>query len=71
MADYPFAERALSFLKVHAEEDQEHVEMVRKAFDRAATTSKRSDLLVTMWTYTLRAYGQLFSDAMTRATVSA
>lgn len=71
MVTYPFAERALTFLKVHAEEDQEHVEMVRKAFNRAATTGQRYELMVTTWTYTLRAYGQLFSDAMSEAKVSA
>jgi len=67
MVQYPFARTALNFLKVHAEEDQAHVQMVRKAFDRAATTDERYDLMVRTWTYTLRAYGQLFSDAMTSA----
>ncbi|MEU6586868.1 iron-containing redox enzyme family protein [Nocardia sp. NPDC046763] len=66
MVSYPFAERALNFLKVHSEEDQEHIELVKKAFDRAATTEHRYELMVTTWNYTLRAYGQLFSDALTR-----
>ncbi|UMP00005.1 iron-containing redox enzyme family protein [Amycolatopsis sp. EV170708-02-1] len=69
MADYPFAERALTFLKVHSEEDQEHIEMVRKAFDRAGSTPERHELMRTTWTYTLRAYGQLFSDALARTPV--
>jgi pyrroloquinoline quinone (PQQ) biosynthesis protein C len=64
MAQYPFAAQALTFLKVHALEDQEHVELVHKAFDRAATTDERYDLMVATWSNTLRAYGQLFSDAM-------
>jgi pyrroloquinoline quinone (PQQ) biosynthesis protein C len=67
MMRYPFAQRALSFLKVHAEADQEHIALVRKAFDRAATTPERYGLMVATWTHTLRAYGQLFSDAMTSA----
>ncbi|MBN9755819.1 long-chain acyl-CoA synthetase [Pseudonocardia sp. Ae406_Ps2] len=67
MAGYPFARTALNFLKVHSEEDQEHIELVRKAFDRAATTPERYQLMVTAWSYTLRAYGQLFTDAMTTA----
>ncbi|WP_112263245.1 iron-containing redox enzyme family protein [Lentzea terrae] len=71
MAQYEFAQKALTFLKVHSEEDQEHIEMVRKAFNRAATTPERYDLMVTTWTYTLRAYGQLFTDAMSKATVNA
>lgn len=67
MVQYPFARQALNFLKVHAKEDQEHVELVRKAFDRAAVTPERCELLVATWKYTLRAYGQLFSDAMAQA----
>lgn len=67
MTQYEFAKPALNFLKVHAEEDQEHVAMVRKAFDRAGTTSERYELMVATWKYTLRAYGQLFTDAMTPA----
>ncbi|ROO50969.1 heme oxygenase-like protein [Micromonospora sp. Llam0] len=64
MVRYPFAVPALNFLKVHAEEDQEHIALVRKAFDRAAHTQSRYDLMVATWSYTLRAYGQLFTDAM-------
>lgn len=64
MTRYPFARTALNFLKVHAEEDQEHIALVRKAFDRAATTEERYNLMVATWTNTLRAYGQLFTDAM-------
>jgi len=70
MGRYQFALPALNFLKVHSEEDQEHIEMVRKAFDRAATSDARYDLMVTSWQYTLRAYGQLFSDAMTHAPIA-
>lgn len=71
MAAYPFAQKALTFLKVHSEEDQEHIAMVRKAFDRAAVDPQRYDLMVATWTYTLRAYGQLFTDAMSQAKVAA
>lgn len=67
MVQYPFAQRALSFLRVHAQEDQEHVALVRAAFDRAAVTPERYELMVHTWTCTLRAYAQLFSDAMARA----
>lgn len=67
MVRYPFAQSALNFLKVHAEADQEHIELVRKAFDRAAPAPGRYDLMVATWAYTLRAYGQLFSDAITSA----
>jgi Iron-containing redox enzyme len=67
MTDYPFAAAALSFLRVHAEADQEHVNLVQQAFDRAAGADPaRYELMVTTWSYTLRAYGQLFSDAMTK-----
>ncbi|MGW5456627.1 iron-containing redox enzyme family protein [Nocardia sp. NPDC003979] len=71
MARYPFAQRALNFLKVHSEEDQEHINLVRTAFDRAAVDQNRYELMVTTWGYTLRAYGQLFSDAIDRARPSA
>lgn len=67
MVKYEFARHALSFLKVHAEADQEHIALVRKAFDRAATTRERYELMVATWNNTLRAYGQLFTDAMTGA----
>lgn len=67
MVRYDFARPALTFLKVHAEEDQEHIALVRKAFDRAATSPQRYELMTATWVNTLRAYGQLFTDAMTRA----
>ncbi|HEY6794523.1 MAG TPA: iron-containing redox enzyme family protein [Kineosporiaceae bacterium] len=71
MTSYPFATPALSFLRVHAEADQEHVDLVHKAFDRAATSATRYDLMVSTWQYTLRAYGQLFSDAMAKGLAEA
>lgn len=64
MGQYSFATDALSFLKVHSAEDQEHIAKVKKAFDRCAGTPGRYDLMVGTWKYTLRAYAQLFSDAL-------
>ncbi|MFI1970542.1 TenA family transcriptional regulator [Streptomyces cinnamoneus] len=67
MRKYPFAQKSLSFLKVHAVEDQKHVDLVKDAFNRCAETSEeRRELLVTTWRYTLKAYARLFSDALER-----
>jgi pyrroloquinoline quinone (PQQ) biosynthesis protein C len=68
MAQYEFAQNAVSFLKVHSTEDQEHIETVRRAFERCAADPARYELMVGTWKYTLRAYGALFTDAMERAT---
>jgi thiaminase len=66
MAQYPFAHKALSFLKVHAAEDQDHIARVRRAFDRCAQAPERFELMSRTWAYTLRAYAALFTDALTR-----
>lgn len=68
MRHYPFALRALSFLKVHSTEDQDHIARVIAAFDRCALSPKRYALMLKTWIYTLRAYGMLFSDAIDRGT---
>jgi pyrroloquinoline quinone (PQQ) biosynthesis protein C len=68
MQQYPFSKGALSFLKVHASEDQEHIARVQEAFGRcAADSDERYTLMLTTWTYTLRAYSQLFTDALERS----
>lgn len=64
MGSYDFTDGALNFLRVHSEEDQEHIAIVRKAFDRAIADDARYNTMLTTWSYTLRAYGQLFSDAL-------
>ncbi|WP_413803246.1 iron-containing redox enzyme family protein [Streptomyces iranensis] len=66
MRQYEFAKDALSFLKVHSTEDQEHIEVVRKGFDRCAESSEAYTVMVAAWKYTLRAYAQLFTDALER-----
>ncbi len=66
MTQYPFAHKALSFLKVHSVEDQDHIARVRKAFDRCGAAPGRYELMLKTWAYTLRAYAQLFSDAVER-----
>jgi pyrroloquinoline quinone (PQQ) biosynthesis protein C len=68
MGQYPFAAKSLSFLKVHSVEDQDHVELVQAAFNRLAESTERYDLMVNTWRNTLRAYGQLFSDAVEQKT---
>jgi pyrroloquinoline quinone (PQQ) biosynthesis protein C len=68
MGRYDFAANAVSFLKVHSAEDQEHIETVKKAFERCAADPARYTLMVTTWKYTLRAYAQLFTDAIERGT---
>ncbi len=66
MGQYPFARKALSFLKVHAAEDQDHIARVRQAFDRCAESPERFELMSRAWAYTLRAYATLFTDALER-----
>lgn len=66
MTKYPFAQKALSFLKVHAMEDQDHIARVRAAFERCAESPERYELMLKTWIYTLRAYAMLFSDALER-----
>ncbi|GAA2217208.1 iron-containing redox enzyme family protein [Streptomyces nogalater] len=66
MRQYEFAKDALSFLKVHSTEDQEHIETVRKGFLRCAEDSEAYTVMVAAWKYTLRAYAQLFTDALER-----
>jgi hypothetical protein len=65
LAKYPFALRSSSFLTVHAQEDQDHIARVKEAFNRYATDG-HYDLMLRTWSYTLRAYGTLFSDALER-----
>jgi hypothetical protein len=65
MSKYPFAQRALSFLTVHAHEDQDHIARVKEAFNRYAADGYYN-LMLRTWVYTLRAYGMLFSDALER-----
>lgn len=69
MAQYPFAPKAVSFLTVHAAEDQDHIARVREAFNRCAESPERFELMVRTWIYTLRAYAVLFSDAQERGGV--
>ncbi|WP_322770460.1 iron-containing redox enzyme family protein [Frankia sp. Cr1] len=64
LGQYPFCQHAVSFLKVHSTEDQDHIARVRKAFDRLAEEPENYTLMVTTWKYTLMAYGQLFTDAL-------
>lgn len=71
MQQYPFSKGALSFLKVHSAEDQEHIARVRDAFGRCAEVAERYELMVATWAHTLRAYGQLFTDALERSDVTA
>lgn len=66
MRQYDFAKDAVSFLRVHSAEDQEHIETVRKGFERCAESSEAYTVMVAAWKYTLRAYGQLFTDALER-----
>ncbi|ROO86426.1 pyrroloquinoline quinone (PQQ) biosynthesis protein C [Actinocorallia herbida] len=68
MGQYEFAQTANSFLRVHAAEDQEHIETVKKAFEQCAQSPERYRLMTTTWEYTLRAYAQLFTDALEGAT---
>lgn len=67
MAQYPFAPKAVSFLKVHAMEDQDHIARVQDAFNRCAKSPERYELMLRTWTYTLRSYAMLFSDALEHA----
>lgn len=64
MKKYPFAPKALSFLTVHAAEDQDHIARVQAAFNRCAESAERFELMLRTWIYTLRAYAVLFSDAL-------
>ena len=64
MQRYDFARPAMSFLKVHSTEDQDHIARARQAFNRCADVPERRELMLAAWKYTLRAYGQLFSDAL-------
>ncbi|MEU9607617.1 iron-containing redox enzyme family protein [Streptomyces sp. NPDC048057] len=67
MGQYAFAKDSLSFLKVHSMEDQEHIETVRKGFDRSAAESPEAyTVMLAAWKYTLRAYAQLFTDSLER-----
>jgi pyrroloquinoline quinone (PQQ) biosynthesis protein C len=67
MTKYSFAPKALSFLRVHAAEDQDHIARVQDAFNRCAESAERFELMLQTWIYTLRAYAVLFSDARERA----
>ncbi|GAA3854455.1 hypothetical protein GCM10022243_19970 [Saccharothrix violaceirubra] len=66
LVQYPFTHDALSFLKVHSTEDVEHIEEVKKAFERVAESDERYELMVEIWKFTLRAYAQLFTDSVER-----
>ncbi|MDI2132418.1 iron-containing redox enzyme family protein [Yinghuangia seranimata] len=66
LQQYPFALKASAFLQVHAMEDQDHIARVKQAFDRLAESPERYALMTATWEYTLRAYGQLFTDALER-----
>lgn len=67
MRQYPWAAKASSFLRVHAAVDQDHAVRVARAFDRLCSSPENLKLMTMTWAYTIRSYGQLFSDSIERA----
>ena len=59
-----FAPNVCSFLKVHGEEDIEHLEYVKAAFERYADSPEDRDVIMAAWRYTVHSYAQLFTDAL-------
>ncbi|MEM9492347.1 MAG: hypothetical protein AAGC55_24585, partial [Myxococcota bacterium] len=61
-----FTRGATTFLRVHGQEDQEHIETVKRAYNRHAEDSANRQLMTHIWKMTLKAYGQLFTDVLER-----
>lgn len=61
-----FTRGATSFLRVHGQEDKDHIEAVKQAYNRSAEDPKQRALMSAIWRLTLQAYGQLFTDVLDR-----
>ncbi|WP_437626759.1 iron-containing redox enzyme family protein [Sorangium sp. So ce1151] len=61
-----FTRGATSFLRVHGQEDQDHVEDVKQAYNHGAERPENRQLMSDIWRMTLLAYAQLFTDVLDR-----
>lgn len=61
---YEVPHAATTFLRVHGDEDVEHIEGARKAMEQYGENPSHYADIVYTWKMTLRYYGQLFSDVV-------